>query len=284
MARPPVLSFGFGSVRGAVPHRAGFGRRRSFAAPLAVGLTVAAPGLVAEGRAQEPAVTSLPHAINLRGYDGNESAFSLLSFGCYPLESGREESSGNNKATCRFTTTSIFRPTAEDVAKRLRDLDAPPGPPAATDSFPAVCQTLTPLGPPPAGGAAISPERRYQEQLAKACSANDAALGKEALRFGISEVWAKTCEVFNYGFREYDFEKIDDSTWRAMNGASGGTATIRTIWRKKAGNDLTSWNYKQVTSSDPSCVPTPFAECAKDSVQDWTPDAAIKLAGCQYFK
>jgi hypothetical protein len=283
MATPQTTTFGSGNTRDRAPNRARSRRRHSLALSLASLATVVGPGAISTGMAQEPAVTSLPHAINLRGYDGNETAFSLLSFGCYPLES-RDENPSNNRVTCRFTTTSIFRPTAEDVAKRLRDLEAPQGPPAAAESFPAVCQTLAPLGPPPAAGAAVPPERRYQEQLAKACSTNDPALGKEALRFGITELWAKTCEVFNYGFREYEFEKIDDTTWRAMNGASGGTATIRTIWRKKTGNDLTSWNYKQVTSSDPSCVPTPFAECAKDSVQDWTPEATIKLAGCQYFK
>jgi len=241
------------------------------------------PGSVATGQAQEPAVTSLPHAINLRGHDANETAFSLLSFSCYPVEH-REEASSSNKATCRFTTTSIFRPTQEEVAKRLRDLDSPQNPPAAVDVFPAVCQTLAPPAPPVEGAAGNGPERRYQELLSKACAANDAALGKEAMRFNITEIWAHTCEVFNYGIREYEFEKIDDSTWRALQGASGGTATIRTLWRKKAGNDLTSWNYKQVSSSDPSCVPTPFAECAKDSVQDWTPEATIKLASCQFFK
>jgi hypothetical protein len=282
MATPHAPFSGFGSFR--APHRAASVRRWG-ALALASITSGLAPGSIATGHAQEPAVTSLPHAINLRGHDVGETTFSLLSFSCYPLDSRVEtEDASNNKARCLFTTTSIFRPTQEAVAKRLRDLDSPQNPPAAADVFPAVCQTLTPPVPPAEAATANDAERRYQEQLAKACATNDVALGKEAMRFGISEIWAKTCEVFNYGIREHDFEKIDDSTWRALNGASGGTATIRTIWRKKTGNDLISWNYKQVTSSDPSCVPTPFAECAKDSVQDWTPEATIKLAGCQFFK
>lgn len=282
MATPHAPFSGSGSFR--APDRGASGRRW-LAVALASSATGLVPGSIATLEAQEPAVTSLPNAINLRGQDGSEATFSLLSFSCYPLDSrGETEVAGNDRARCRFTTTSIFRPTQEAVAKRLRDLDTPQNPPAAADVFPAVCQTLAPPGPPAESAAANGSERRYQEQLAKACAANDAVLGKEAMRFGITEVWARTCEVFNYGIREHDFEKIDDSTWRAMNGATGGTATIRTIWRKKAANDLSSWSYKQVTSSDPSCVPSPFAECAKDSVQDWTADATIKLAGCQFFK
>jgi hypothetical protein len=120
--------------------------------------------------------------------------------------------------------------------------------------------------------------------LAKACAAGDAALGKEALRHHIVEIWAKTCEAFNYGVREYEFQKVDDSTWRAMGGAAaGGAATIRTMWRKKDASAFSSWSYKQVTSGDPACVPAPFGECAKDSTTEWTSDAPVTLHGCQFF-
>lgn len=107
---------------------------------------------------------------------------------------------------------------------------------------------------------------------------------QEALRHQITEVWAKTCQAFNYGVREYSFEKVDDTTWRSMDGAAtSGTATIRTIWSKRDANGFISWSYKQVTSGDPACIPVPFGECAKDSSNEWTRDAAITLTGCQFF-
>ena len=234
--------------------------------------------------AQEQAAPSAPHGTNLRGTDGTETASSVLSFGCSYVLQGESRRLNYNKLTCRFATTGIGRPTANEVAQRLRDLEAPQTQKEKPEGFPAVCKTLTPASPPAEPGAALSPLRIYHEKLAKACADQDATAGKEALRYHVTEVWAKTCEAFNHGVREYEFQKSDDVTWRAMDGvAAGGAATIRTIWRKQGTNEFSSWNYKQVTSADPSCVPAPFRECAKDATNEWTSEATFTLTGCQFF-
>lgn len=239
---------------------------------------------VSDAMAEEPAVPSAPHGTNLRGTDGTETSTSVLSFGCSYAMQGQPPRLNYRKLTCRFATTGIARPSASEVAQRLRDLDAAEAPKEKPERFPAACKTLTPGGSSAETAPPSSPLRIYQEKLAKACTDQDAAAGKEALRYHVTEVWAKTCEAFNHGVREYEFQKVDDVTWRGTDGvAVGGAATIRTIWRKPGTNEFSSWNYKQVTSADPTCVQAPFRECAKDATNEWTPEASFTLTGCQFF-
>jgi hypothetical protein len=256
---------------------------------LAAGVTLILAGLTSSARAEqqvmatspkpEPLPAAAPHGTNLRGTDGSETSSSVLSFSCAYVLEGEHRLANYHKLTCRFATTGIARPTPEQVAQRLRSIEVSDPANAAPDDFPAVCKSVGAAGAP-----ADAPHRAYRDKLAKACAEKDVVAGKEAVRFGVAELWAKTCEAFNYGVREYEFQKIDDWTWRAMDpAAAGGAATIRTIWRRKEANELTSWSYKQVTSGDPACIPAPFGECAKDSTTEWTSDAPIVLTGCQFF-
>lgn len=246
---------------------------------------LAQPAWPSRASAQESVPPSAPHGTNLRGRDGNETASSLLSFACsyaWETESGRVNP---RKVVCRFATTSIARPSALQIEQRLRALDAPDRAKDSPEAFPGVCKEIAADKARADAYGSAGPHRVYYDQLSKACAAEDAAAGKEALRFGITDVWAKTCEAVNHRVREHGFQKVDDLTWRAMDGgAAGGTSTIRTIWRKKAANEFSSWNYKQVTSGDPACVPGPFGECAKDATNEWTTEAPVVVRGCQFFK
>lgn len=267
-------------------------RRRSpwrLTALVLSGLTVSALAARATAAHAEPPPTA-PSGTNLHSSDGGAAASSVLSFGCSYSSEGEPPRVNYTKLICRIATTGITRPGPEQVQQRLQELDAPepvgatPGAPPPPHSFAGACADLTtPRGRAELANAAGA-QRAYYERLSKACAARDPLLGKEALRFGITEVWAKTCEIFNYGTREYEFNKVDDASWRSIDEPpAGGGATIRTIWRKKAGGKFTAWNYKQVTSADPSCVGAPFRECPKDATLEWTNDARPTLTGCLYF-
>jgi hypothetical protein len=261
-------------------------RKLTWTALLAAGVGIMATerGLVPSAVAQDQSPPAAPHGTNLRSTDGSESLASVLSFACSYLAEGEPRRINYDKVTCKFATTAIGRPTAEQVTQRLGELDAAEGQTATVDTFPSACQSLTTISAHPDGPISSGPLGVYREKLSQACAAQDAALGKEALRYNITELWARTCQAFNYGVREYEFHRVDDSTWRSMGGAAAsGTATIRTIWRRKDVNGFWFWNYKQVTSSDPACVPVPFGECAKDSTNEWTRDAQVTLTGCQFF-
>jgi hypothetical protein len=246
---------------------------------------LALPALLSQAGAQEAVPPSAPHGTNLRGRDGNETASSLLSFACSYAWENEARRVNPRKVMCRFATTSIARPSALQIEQRLRSLDAPDRPKDGPEDFPGVCKEIAAEKARADAHGSAGPHRVYYEQLSKACAAEDAAAGKAALRFGITEVWARTCEAVNHRVREHEFQKVDDLTWRAMDGgAAGGTSTIRTIWRKKAANEFSSWHYKQVTSGDPACVPGPFGECAKDATNEWTTEAPVVVTGCQFFK
>lgn len=259
-------------------------RKLTCTATLAASLMAAQPGLIPDAFAQDQTPPAAPHGTNLRSTDGSESLASVLSFACSYLAEGEPRRINYDKVICKFATTAIGRPSAEQVTQRLSELDGVGGQAATADKFPAACQSLTTVSAHPDGPISSGPLGVYREKLSKACAAQDAALGKEALRYDITELWAKTCQAFNYGVREYEFQRVDDSTWRSMGGAvASGAATIRTIWRRKDVNGFWFWSYKQVTSGDPGCVPVPFGECAKDSTNEWTRDAQLTLTGCQFF-
>jgi hypothetical protein len=259
-------------------------RRLKCTVMLAVSAILAEPSVVADAVAQDPPPPTTPHGTNLHGTDGTDASSGVLSFGCSYGWEGDPRRTNYGKLTCRFASTGIARPSAGQVAERLRDLDVPESQKQTADGFPGVCKAVTAANPQADGRSSTGPHRVYHDRLTKACAEQDAVAGKEALRYGITELWAKTCEAFNYGVREYEFLKVDDSTWRAMDGAiAGGAATIRTVWKTKGASEFSSWNYKQVTSGDPTCVPAPFGECAKDSTTEWTSDAAITLTGCAFF-
>jgi hypothetical protein len=245
-------------------------------------LALVQPLALPRAEAQDQRQRLAPSAINLHGTAGTEAFSSLLSFGCAYALGGDPLRVDDRVVTCKFAATAITRPNAEQVAERLQKLDAVE-PDDGNDGFPGICTALTQVKAQAERRAQNAPHHAYYERLAKACADSDAAAGKEALRFGTTEIWAKTCEALNAGTREYEFQKIDDATWRGADaGHAGGKPTIRTIWRKRDAND-SSWNYKQVVSGDPSCNPTPFRQCVQDSLEEWTGDASMTLTGCEYF-
>jgi hypothetical protein len=196
-------------------------RKLTCTAMLAASVMVAPLGLVRDAIAQDPSPPAAPHGTNLRSTDGSESLASVLSFACSYLAEGEPRRINYDKVTCKFATTAIGRPSAEQVTQRLRELDAPETPPQSADSFPAACQSLAAISAHPDGPISSGPLGVYREKLSKACTAQDAALGKEALRYNITELWARTCQAFNYGVREYEFQRVDDSTWRSMGSPIG---------------------------------------------------------------
>jgi hypothetical protein len=258
-------------------------RRLGSTSLLAAAAVFAEPGLISTAVAQDLEPPSAPNGTNLHGNDGNETSSTLLSFGCSYVFEGAPLRLNTQRLTCRFATTRIARPTPEQVAERLHNLDVPQAQKETPDDFQGVCKALASSRSQAEMRSATGRERVYFDRITKACAEQDPNAGKEALRYNITEVWSKTCEAFNYGAREYEFQKVDDSTFRSMSGAAGETATIRTIWRKKGASDFVPWSYKQVTSADPSCVPVPFRECAKDATEEWTSDATMTLTGCEFF-
>jgi hypothetical protein len=251
---------------------------------LAAAAVFAEPSLISTAQAQDQVMPSAPSGTNLHGNDGNETLSTLLSFGCSYVFEGDPLRLNTQRLTCRFATTRIARPTPEQVAERLRDLDVAEPQKERPADFQEVCKALGTTKAQADMRSAAGRARVYFDRITKACAEQDPNAGKEALRYNITEIWARTCEAFNYGAREYEFQKVDDSTFRSMAGAAaGGTATIRTIWRKKGASDFVPWSYKQVTSADPSCVPVPFRECAKDATEEWTSDASMTLTGCEFF-
>jgi hypothetical protein len=235
--------------------------------------------------AQHPSLALPPSGTNLYGTDGTETSATLLSFTCAYDWDGFQVN--HRKVSCRFATTVIARPGPARVQERLHELDAPEKQQELAAGFAELCQARltapTPESSPPARDA--KPQQTYDEKLGKACAAGDAAAGKAAARYELEQIWANTCEAFNYGTRQFDFELVDDSTWRSMEGAAvGSAASIRTIWRKKGSHEFAPWNFKQVISGDPTCAPAPFRECAEDTTREWTRDAPMTLTGCQFFK
>lgn len=222
-----------------------------------------------------------PSGTNLRAVSGSESASTLLSFNCsYVMEGPKLEA---DKALCRVSMTGISRPSAEQLAERLRQLEAAEDQESVRGEFAALCQEAA--ADSRAAVSAQGPHQTYREMLRQACASGDLALGKDALRFEAREIWAHTCEARNHGVREYEFDRVDGSTWRAMNAAAvGGTAMIQTIWKRKGVPEFAAWSFKQVTSGDPTCAPAPFRECTRDANEEWTSEAPLTVTGCAYFK
>jgi hypothetical protein len=240
----------------------------------------AIPGL-RDARADEP---SAPRGVNLRGTDGTETSDTIQTFDCSFVVEGEPLAINYRKIACRFSTTGISRPTATQVVERLREFDSEEYQKDLRSKLPKLC---TKVGEAKAKGALTGvpeAERAQFEMLASACARKDVGAQVAAMRYSVSEVWANTCKVFNYGTREYEFRQVDESTWRGMDSTLvDGSATMKTIWRKKVSETFAPWNYKQVTSADPRCVPQPARPCSSDGTDEWTFDARSKLTGCRYF-
>lgn len=225
-----------------------------------------------------------PSGTNLHGTDGTETSDTILSFDCAFAREGQPRAINQNKITCRFATTGIARPTARQLADRLSEMNDPDHLKEFQNDFPAFCKQMLSEKAATAGAAAVGARRTQYDKLAKACRDKDVGAAMDAFRFGIREIWANTCKVFNYGSREYEFRRVDDSTWRGMDTTPvDGSATMKTIWRAKTGEHFRPWNYKQVTSADPRCEPSSFRSCSTDGSDEWTWDGRSKLVGCIYF-
>lgn len=224
------------------------------------GVAVLTVLLGAVARAETPSVI-----VNLREVGARN--LNLLSIFCDPVYDSKTRTPRAGELRCTFTQAMVTKPTADDIAKQLKELDKPEALRSA-QGFLLTCKEA-----PQPNANATEGERRFFEQYRAACATNDARRMLEAMRFFTREVEAHTCKLTSTGGKSFTFKRLHDNAWETIDSGLGGTV-VMTIWRD---SQNTSWQYREVRAGDTTCNPDKDVLCRRPSTVEYSYRAAPRM-------
>lgn len=217
--------------------------------------------LASRAKAETPSVIVNLHEVGARNLN-------LMSIFCDPLYDASTGMPRAGEVRCTFTQAMVSKPTAEDIAKELKELDKPD----ALSSAKEMLKSCKEAKQPPANISET--ERRFFDQYKNACATNDAGRMLEAFRFLTREVTAHTCKLRTTGGKTFAFKRLHDNAWECIDSGLGGTV-VMTIWRE---NPKTPWQYREVRAGDTTCNPDKEPLCRRPSTVEFGYRAAPHMA------
>lgn len=219
---------------------------------------------------------SPPTAVGLQEVGAKN--INLLTIWCSPsYDASMIQVSGS--AQCFFSSTTVRKPSPEDILEKLSELDSADGRKDVERSL-SRCKDDVAAIQANADKVKALPlaNQTFLAMFVDACSKKSASLLSAAMKYQINEIDAQTCKVHGHAAKSFVFKQTSDNSWEYIDGGPLGGTVVMTIWRDQ-GQYL--WNYREARAGDVNCkVGDTF--CRAPGNVEWRWDRGKPTLECKF--